>query len=662
MAVSLTSILQLPGLQFNYDFENFFEKNDPDWLAYQDHIAEFGHDNDYLLIAVEHSNGIFNPSFLHKADSMIRHISALEGVTQILSPLSAQKIIQSPLGTVLVPYLHKDDRNRLIQDSLQLSSHPNLAEKLINSEIGALAFIVYHERYNDKTLEAELSEAISQVVGDFAFSNFHVAGRIQAQSIFVQLIRENFSTFLTISIVLIISILFLLFGHLKWVIIPLVMIGLSIAISLSVLVIANQAVDILSSMLPTILLVTAMSDITHFLTRYFDLTARGHDKLEAVRLTLKEVGMATFLTSITTAIGFASLVITDSIPVRNLGIYTSIGVMITYAVTFSLLSATATLSRAPKPSTYYPIWNYVLGKFFLVTLRHSKQVLVVYGILTLIAFAGLKLLVVDTPLIADFPRDHPVTYDFAFFDQHFGGSKPLEVSITVNDPEQDMLSPDVIKAVDKVTSYLGVPFPNIISPADMVKTLNMANHGGQANYYHLPDSQDEAKIARQFPQLAHHFPIMLITDDQQGGRITGFGQDLGSKAGLKNQQDFEQYVSSNINNDLIGFKFTGTSYLFDLTTEALVENIIFGLALAMAVVALIMSLLFRSLKMILIALLPNILPLLFLAAVMAFFGIPLRLSTSIIFAIAFGIAVDDTIHFLTRFNLEMKRAHDHTKH
>lgn len=653
--ISLVSISQLPNLQFNFDFDDFFEMSDSNWIAYQEHVAEFGHDNDYLLVAIENSNGLFNPVLLNKVDSLVRLFKNIDGVSKILSPLSAQKIIQAPFGIVLVPYLHKDDSQRLKRDSLQLGSHPNLVEKLINSEVRALALIVYHKRFADKTLEDKLSKAINQTLKDFEFDDYHIAGRIQAQSVFIKLIRENFTTFLVLSISLIICILYLLFRRVKWVIIPIIIISLSLAISLSVMVISNQAIDILSSMLPTILLVTAMSDITHFLTRYLDLCSKGFEKTEAVNVSFKEVGVATFLTSITTAIGFMTLILTDSMPVKNLGIYTAVGVMITYAVTFSLLPATALLSETQRV-TKTSNWEKILKKAFFLTFRSYKKVLVIYTILAIIAVICLKELVIDTPLIADFPREHKVTRDFMFFDQHFGGSKPLEIHIEINDPKKNLLSKDVINEIDKVVRFLEGKFDNLASPDDIIKTLNMANHGGQPEYYELPTEKDYGKIVRQFPQVAHHFPMRLTSNDKRRGRITGFSKDLGSKAGLYFQKEFEKFIANEIDPNLMSFKLTGTSYLFDLTTEALVDNIIYGLIIAIATVALIMAAFFRSLKMILITLIPNILPLLFLAALMAIFEIPLRLSTSIIFAIAFGIAVDDTIHFLTRFHLESKRS------
>jgi len=656
-AISILGLIQMPSLQFNYDFDNFFEKDDPEWIFYQEYVDRYRNDNDYLLVGIENPAGIFKVGFLNQIDSLSSGLTAIDGVTKVISPISAKKVINTPLGTVLVPYLHINDSSKLKNDQTQVNSHPNMASKLINDSIQAVCLIVYHERYLQKEKENALSQAIEEIISTGGFSAFHIAGRIQAQSVFVQLIRENFMKFLALSLVLIVAVLYLMFRYIKWVVIPLIVVGLSIILSLGTLVLTGKAIDVLSSMLPTILLITAMSDITHFLTRYFDLSADGVAKTEAIRLSFREVGLATFLTSLTTAIGFSTLLLTDSLPVKNLGIYTAIGVMITYGVTFSLIPAAATLSGTPKTTKGHRVWNFILGKIFVFNLRSGIMILAVYGALLLIALWGISRLVIDTPLIADFPKDHKVTRDFTFFDNYFQGSKPFEIDLKVKSPDKTLFSPKIIAEIGSLDTFLQAEYKsnNLISPAGLAKSLNMANNGGQPEFYQLTDPKDYNRITRQVIQNKRHFPISIVNDDLTSGRITGFTGDVGSAKGLQQHENLKQYLKERVNPGVLEVRLTGTSLLFDLTTEALVDNIIFGLAIAISAVAFIMAILFRSLRMIIISIIPNVLPIIFLAGIMGIFGIPLRLSTSIIFAIAFGIAVDDTIHFLSRFKLELNR-------
>ena len=654
--ISLVFFLKLPGLKFNYEFENFFEIDDPDWLDYQDHISKFGHDNDYLLVAVTSEDGIYNSRFLNRLDSMAKEISALPGVTQLISPLSAKKIIQSPLGTVLLPYLHPSDEEQLQRDSLHLLTHPNMAEKLMNAGVRSAGMIVFHERSTDKDWESNLALSIEKIVERAAFDDSHVAGRIRAQSVFIELIQGNFALFLLISIAMIIIVLSLLYRSFIWVIIPFIVIGVSIAVSLSILTISGKSVDVLTSMMPTILLVTGMSDIVHFLTRYFELKRSGSENKEAVHTAMKEVGLATFLTSLTTAIGFSTLLITDSIPISNLGLFTAIGIIVTYVVTFSLVPSTAVLLKGGGNIQVNVNLDHGIRSTFDSIMKRKNSILISYGLFAILSFVGLRYLVVDTPLIADFPRNHDVTTDFKFFDDYYGGSKPLEIKIVARSAE--ILSPEVMTEVNKVSTFLSDYSPNLLAPTNLIQSLNMANHGGQPEFYVFPEGPDERKVYRQFPQTEHHFPINLISEDRKTARITGFSKDTGSKQGIEFAERFDQFVDEQVNRQLVDFKLTGTSYLFDLTTENLVNNIIYGLTLAIGAVVIIMIILFRSFKMIVIALIPNLLPLVFLGAFMAIADIPMRLSTSIIFAIAFGIAVDDTIHFLTRYHLELRNGSD----
>ena len=657
-AITVLCLLQLPKLKFDYDFDNFFPMDDSNWVSYQDYTGTFGYDNDYLLIAIDNHRGIFNSNFLGRIDLLIEKFKSVQGITRIISPLDAKKIVKTPLSVVSVPYLHLKDESKLKKDSILLGSHPNFAHNLINQSATSLALVVYHDRYPDKTIESELSQSIEKIIRDSQFDDYHMAGRIKAQFVFISLIRDNFLLFLGLSSVLIIVVLYLMFRRIRWVLIPLLIIAVSVAVSLAGMVLSNKSIDILSSMLPTILLVVAMSDITHFLTRYFDLCAKQIDHKKALALTLREVGIATLLTSVTTAIGFATLAVTDSIPVKNLGIYTAMGVLITYVITICLFTSVSTLSNSTRISEHHGKWKAILDQLLIRVLRQRFTVLIIYFILFMVSLYGVSKIKVDTMLISDFPIDHKVTRDFRFFDQQFEGSKPFEVSIRLSEEHKSVFEPYVLEEIDKVQSFLKQEYEtsNLVSPADLVKALNMSQHGGQPEYYGLPESKREYRyVNRELSRARYYFPLNLVTDDHREARITGFTKDVGSKMGMEQANRFQAFLKEEISVDGLDFRLTGTSYLFDMTTDSLVSNIIYGLSLAIAMVGLIMAILFRSIRMIFIAMIPNLIPILFLAAFMGITGIPLRLSTSIIFAIAFGIAVDDTIHFLSKFKLELNR-------
>ena len=657
--ISLFCFMQLPKIQFNYDFDNFFSKTDHEWLIYEQYSKQYGQDNDYLLIGLETKSGIFNPTFLALTDSLTQVLDQIEGVEKIISPISVRKFVQSPLGPLAIPYLHMDDPERLQSDSLDVRSHSNLARFLINDEIGSYAFLVYHKRYDENQLERALGIKIEEAIRSFDFEKYHITGRIKAQASIIQLIQEDFLLFLVISFLLVVCFLFVTFKRLKWVLTSLIVIALSIGCCLAVMAMTGQGIDVMSTMLPTILLVVAMSDIVHFLTRYFDMMAKGHSKIQATQQSWKEVGLATFLTSVTTAVGFASLAITDSLPVRNLGIYTALGIFITYLITFSILPSIALITRSGQVQRSYKVWNYNLGKVYVFILRRIKPILWVYGILAILSGWGISIIVVDSPLIADFPKDHQITRDFQFFDQNYQGAKPFEVAIEVLDSSRTILDKEVIEEIKKVEDHLKSSFniTNIASPASLVMSMNMALHGGQPEYYGLPEEDnDYGRIGRNVKRILHHLPSKILDpDDPKKARITGLYQDLGSWAGLKKTAALNQFASENTNPSLVSFQRTGTSHLFDLTIKHLVENIVYGLFVGIAVVALIMALLFQSLRMVVIALIPNILPIAMVAAIMGFTGIPLRLSTSIIFAVAFGIAVDNAIHFLSKYKIELNR-------
>ncbi|MDA1121137.1 MAG: MMPL family transporter [Bacteroidetes bacterium] len=657
--ISLFCFTQLSKVRFDYDLQNFFSKKDKEWLFYKQYSEQYGQDDDYLLIGIETETGVFNQTFLHLADSLAKVLVEIEGVEKIISPISLRKFIQSPLGPVAVPYLHTNDPDRLKSDSLDIRTHPNLADYMINDEIGSYAFLIYHQRYADKQIEAELSIKIEETIAKFNFHKYHIAGRLKAQTSIIQLLHEDFVLFLIVSFTLIIGFLFAIFRKVKWVLTSLIIITLSIICCLATMAMMGQGIDVMSTMLPTILVVVAMSDIVHFLTRYFDMIAKGQSKAKAIQLTWKEVGLATFLTSLTTAVGFASLAITDSLPVRNLGIYTALGVFITYLITFSILPSIAVITKTAHEQRSHRIWNFILGKIFVLILRRTRLIIWIYCTLAVLSVWGMSTIVVDSPLIADFPKNHQITRDFHFFDQYYQGAKSFEVAIEVLDSTKSILDKEVIIEIKKVEDHLKDLFniPNIASPASLVMSMNMAINGGRPEFYGLPEKDSNyPRIARNIRQIIHHLPSKIFnSEDPKKARITGLYEDLGSRAGLEKTEALMKFVGENTNTSLISFKRTGTSNLFELTIKYLIENILYGLTIGMLAVAFIMALLFRSLRMVVIALIPNILPIVLVAGIMGFTGIPLRLSTSVIFAVAFGIAVDNAIHFLSKYKIELSR-------
>ncbi|HKK39811.1 MAG TPA: MMPL family transporter, partial [Cryomorphaceae bacterium] len=246
--------------------------------------------------------------------------------------------------------------------------------------------------------------------------------------------------------------------------------------------------------------------------------------------------------------------------------------------------------------------------------------------------------------------------DFTFFDQYFSGVRPFDLGIQW-ESGPDINDAEYFQSLDTLHDYLEEEYGvgAIISPLSVIKERNRSNHGGKNEYYRLPEKESELnRLVKDYQKILNTGKIgNLSTEDGGYVRLLGRVGDLGAKHFAEKNEDLKKFLSEVGIAEKGSVTITGTGTLIDRTNQTLVESLSKGLGAAFILISILMGFMFRSIRMVVIALLPNLLPLLAVAAIMAIAGIDLNMSTSIIFTIAFGIAVDDTIHLLSRYKLEL---------
>jgi len=663
-AVILISIFLgyfIKDLRFNYVFEDFFPVDDPDLAYYQKFKQMFNNDNDYLLIGVINESGVFEKEFLTNLDSLTQTLNTVDNVTHVNSLTNVERPAITPLGLFKIPLVHVNDPSRYSQDSLRIFQNRLLVESLISDDSKATAILLKHDFLQSKEGADKLVNDVTSIVSKFSFDKVYIAGKTYAQGVFIEKMKVELAIFLSASILLVIG--FLAFAYRSWwgVLVPLLVVMLATVWILGTMGLTGKTLDILMVLLPTIMFVVGMSDVVHIMTKYIEQLRLGFSKEEAIKTTFREVGLATFLTSLTTSIGFLTLLTASIAPIQEFGVYTALGVFMAFIVAFALLPSCLVFLKKPKVSEKVvnrSAWFGTLSKSFLLVLKHGKLVIATNLILTAIAVFGVTQIVINTYLIEDLPQDAPLKQAFLFFDRNFGGSRPFEVTAEVKNGH-DIFDPEVLKEIDNVESYLRNDFEagNVVSPVTMIKGLNQAINGGVTSKYKLPETaKDWNKVNRYLKRAdSRELSFKLITSDKQTGRISMRVGDIGSNLSLQRTEDLKEFIRTETDTSLVSFVVTGTSNLIDKNNEYLSRNMFQGLAIAFAVVALIAGVMFKSLRMILITLIPNIIPLLLVAGIMGLAGVTLKLSTSIIFTIAFGIAVDDTIHFISKLKIELSK-------
>ncbi|MEQ8926676.1 MAG: MMPL family transporter [Fulvivirga sp.] len=658
--ITIIAASQLPKLRFNYVFEEFFPVDDPDLITYLEFAEKFENDNDYLLLGLQSDNGLFNPNFITKLNKLTQQFEEHDSIRAVRSITNIKQPIISQAGYYEIPLIHVEDPELLKKDSIRLFKQKELAETFISKSGKSTLVLLKHKKFSSKQSADEFVEEILQEIEPFNFDSYTMAGKLYAQGIFIDKIQHELLKFITASILLVMVFLILAYRSFWGVLVPLAIVLFSTIWILGFMAFTGKQLDLLMVLLPTIMFVVGMSDVVHLMTKYIENLRRGNSKNESIKVAIKEVGLATFLTSLTTAIGFLTLLTASIGPIKEFGMYTALGVIIAFIVAFMLLPAVWVLISEPKISTKSENkeeWIGFLSTKFIWVIKNRRLISLICLSIIVVSGLGISKIIVNTYLIEDLPQDDPLKQSFTFFDEQFGGSRPFEVKLEVADGHT-LLSPEIARSVGQLEKYLkdSVKVGGLVSPTTIIKTLNQATHGGDNDYFKLPEGENYDRILdRNLKRLVKRgdFDGQLYADSLHTGRISGWVNDIGSAISLQRVDDFHRYKNQVLDTSIINAQVTGTSLLIDKNNKYLADNMIQGLCIAFGVVAIIAGFLFRSFRMVLITLIPNVIPLMMVAAIMGFFGITLKLSTSIVFTIAFGIAVDDTIHFTSKLKLEL---------
>lgn len=658
-------IYSLAFLTFDYDFEKFFPESDPDTEYFNEYRKTFETDNDFVLVGIVNEKGIYDREFLIKADSLTHQLGRLKNITQSLSITNFEEPIYVDFtGAFMMKKLVHPETDTLMNvDSARIMNTEALVNSFVSEDGKSLTIFLKTKPYLSKAGSDSLAKDLNELIGHYEFDEIHVAGRSTGQSYYVQLMQSELFFFIVTSFVLVIFFLAISFKTVWGVVFPVIVVVFSIIWTLGVMAVQDEGISLVQTVLPTILFVVGMSDSVHIISKYIEELRAGKEKNQALKDSFKDVAMATFLTSFTTAVGFITLMFVPIEPVREFGLYTSIGITFAYILSFTLLPAILILMPKPKISEKKEeetLWPKFLSNLFLWLIRNKKRVML--GFTATLIFSGIACtqLTFNNFLVEDLKDSDPMKQNFFFFENHFAGVRPFELGLELKDVNKDGLNLEVLKEVEKIEEYLrenyGTGF--IISPVTIIKNLNKALHTGNEKFYKLPETQKELdKILRKLKKYdSHKIMNTVATEDHHILRISGKTGDLGSAVFRVKNKELNDFMNSGKRAELFNHHLTGTAVLIDKNNVYLASNLILGLLISALIIALITALMFNfSLKMVIISLLPNLLPIFLIGGIMAASGITLKVSTSMIFSISFGIAVDDTIHFLSRMRIELSK-------
>ena len=664
--LAIVALCLLPRIKVAFNFEQFFPQGDPDLEFFQAFIEEFEADDNFLLIALDNEPSVFDTAFLKKVRAFSRDCKKEVPYVKLVQSLPDFRYpVMTPFGPSALPALHLNDPVQLRKDSARVMTDERILYNLVNPK--ATSTVVILKTEDDVLLEEshEMMDAIYAVLAKHELTEYHMLGRAYFQSDLAKLQLREIIISTLISGVLICFVMILIFKRWVSILIALGSIGLGLILFMGVLALWGRELSLMSALYPVLMLIVGTSDVVHIMSKYMDELRKGNNRKDALEVTIKQIGLATLLTSLTTAAGFATLLSSKILPIQEFGINSAIGVLIAYIVVIGFTCPLMSFFEKEKLVARHSgrdRWGSLLSKAYHFTLAKPGLIYVLTFIFLVLFGIGISKIHTNYDLFNNLPKGAKISDDFRFFEDEFAGFRPLELAGTLGEG-YDIYDYEVVSAIDKTEQHLK-SLPEIqtaMSLSTLVKSINQMNKGARASAYVMPTEEEYPKVKKLLSKVPSFGADVLISRDKRKTRVSTKVKDIGAENVKRLNNAVDDWLAANIDPAVIQFKQTGTGMLLDKNSEFVKDSLMQGLLIALLIVSVLMGLLFRDWKMLFLALVPNLIPLLFAAALIGFTGVALEAGVSIVFAIIFGIAVDDTIHFLSKYKLAKDQYGDREK-
>jgi len=651
----------LKDLRLEFSIEQLFTQDDPRverFLQFRDEFS--GVDN--ILFLIYESNNPFSKENLDKNRQLIESLETIDGVESVTSLTNLELFTEG--GDYLLQPVY--ERIPYDTDSLLMAKKTIMQSELVRNYIisadGKMASIMIEidSDYNDydgrKRILSEIDQF--QMVVDW---KWHQAGLPVIRTRYVQYMIQDNIRFL-FPVALVISILLaLLFRSFAGVLLPLIVIGLTIIWTVGLMAKMGIDINIISYMIPTLLMIISVSDSVHFMVKYFQALHEFGHRREALFQTIKKIGTALMLTSVTTAVGFGALSFVNIKIVSEFGIFTAIGVFFAFIISILFLPSMFMLMKQTADDKLI-IYNVgvrvkVVQKISTLVRAYPKHIIISWCFIACIGTWGAVKINPHSKLLEDLRPGNKLLDDMKVAENRMGAILPVEIILEImNDgPYEDIQDVEVMQFLDRVGAFMSaIPeIGKVMSVTQYIKEIHQAMNDGDPAFYHVPNSRN---LISQYMLLYESEFETFFNLDYTKLRIAAQIKDIDSRRSAEIEEEINNFIMANAPSG-VKAEVTGTAFIALRTNNYLVRNLAGSFFIAFIVVTLLMAILFRSVKMALISVVPNIIPMMMMAAVMGFFQVSLRPSTAMTFAIAFGIAVDDTLHYLTRYRMELSDRH-----
>ncbi len=664
---------QWKNMKFSFSEANLLPDDHEVNTQYNNFLDKFGDEGNLIVMAVKDSS-LFTPEKLKAWNDFNNSFKKYKEIDLVVSiaDLKILKKESNPDRFELTPFI-KDSaysKKQVTEYEYQLFNKLPFYEGLVYSNKSKTiqsGIYLNKDIVNTNIRKVFIEKILNPSVKEFEDKHkidVKVSGMPYIRTMNSQNIMDEIQIFILAALLVTSLIFFFFFRSFRATFISMTAVIIGVMWAFGLLGLLQYEITVLTAIIPPLVIVIGIPNCIFLINKYQQEIKKHGNKAKSLQRVITKVGNATLMTNVTTASGFATFALTESKLLKEFGIVAALNIIALFIL--CLLVITIIYSYLPQPEERHlkhlkRDWVEKMVDWMEHMVKTKRIAIYIVSIIILIiSIIGIYTIKISGSLLEDMPKTAGFYKDIEFFENEFDGIMPLEILIDTK-RKKGVLKLATLKRMEQLellleeTPKLSKP----ISIVNLVKYAKQAYYNGNPKYYQIPTSQERNFILPYLKNFESKAGVMRSYVDSTGqyARITTFMKDVGTEEMERIELNLEPKINKIFPKDNYDVSFTGKALIFQKGTNYLVWNLVFSLGLAIILIALFMAWMFRSFKMIVISLIPNLLPLLMTAGLMGYLGVPIKPSTILVFSIAFGISVDDTIHFLAKYRQELKANH-----
>ncbi len=667
--ITVLLALQWKNMRFTYTEANLLPDDHPINLEYDQFLSHFGEEGNLIVMGVKDST-IFTPEKFKAWNQLSKDIAKFKEVELTLSVGNLQKLEKKTdtTGFELVPFIKDSvftDANLAAYKDELFNKLPFYDGLIYSPDKQSIRSAIYLKKEIVNTSERRdfVVDDLIPLIKKFEAETgvkVHTSGMPYIRTLNSQSIIDEIGLFIAAALLVTSLIFFFFFRSWRATFISMCTVIIGVMWAFGFLGLMHYEITVLTALIPPLIIVIGIPNCIFLINKYQQEIKLHGNQAKSLQRVITKVGNATLMTNLTTASGFATFILVKSELLSEFGIVASINIVAIFLLSLFIIPIIYSYMPVPKDKHLKHLNKTWINKFVNWIERMVKErritIYIVAVALLCVSIIGIFNIKISGSLIEDMPKNTGFFEDIRFFEKEYEGIMPLEIMVDTK-KQKGVMSLATLKRIDELQDHIKeIPeFAKPLSVVELVKYSKQAYYNGNPDYYQLPNSQEKNFILSYAKSSNTNTNLLSSYVDSTGqfARITTFMKDTKPDRFSRIEEDLHKEITKVFPPERYNVSVTGKALVFQKGTHYLVNNLILSLSLAIFLIALFMAWMFRSFKMILISLIPNLLPLIITAGVMGFVGVPIKPSTILVFSIAFGISVDDTIHFLAKYRQEL---------